>query len=225
MQTEEELSRLYGEAWQRPEEQTAETGGTNSRLAKVYVANLGSTLGLRDFQGLQILDFGAGRGVMSEALANVGAAVTSLEPWGCEYLESRGLCVCRNVHEILRGSREFDGVVMIDVWEHLTDPWNTMDQINQLLRSKGWCFVATPNPLGLNARIFHNRWREANKSTHLMFPEPKTIERMFADAGFSQWKRLRWIVRYSNNPSRILLHLCLQLLGLDGELRYLAWKI
>jgi 2-polyprenyl-3-methyl-5-hydroxy-6-metoxy-1,4-benzoquinol methylase len=224
MLTEEELSRLYKKAWQMPDEKTAETGGTDSRLAKAYVANLCRTLGLRDLQGLKILDFGAGRGEMSEALAHMGADVTSLEPWGCEYLKSRGFRVCKNAYEILRRSQEFDGIVMIDVWEHLMDPWNTMHQINRLLRSKGWCFIATPNPIGMNARIIRNQWREAIKITHLMFPEPKTMERMFADAGFLQWKRLRWIVRYRNNFSIILLHICLQLIGLDGELRYLAWK-
>jgi len=93
-----------------------------------------------------------------------------------------------------------------------------------LLKVGGWIYVATPNPTGLNAKINRGNWREAKKASHLLFPSPSTLEGMLYQAGFSKIKRLRWFIRFHCNPIRVMIHYIMQMTGLDGELRYLAWK-
>ena len=222
MPTKEELEQLYDKSWLEPLKKTSETGGTTIRLARLYTQKLARELQIESYEKLKILDFGAGRGAMSESLREMGASVECCEPYGYEYLNRQGFKVHRDLASL--SEKKFDGIVMIDVWEHLTEPWTILSLLYGLLPSGGWLYIATANPLGLNARLRGDRWREACKEGHLMFPEPCTLERMLQEVGFSRWKRVKWLIRYSVNPAKIIIHWSMQLLGLDGELRYIAWK-
>ena len=221
MPSKKELDDLYQSSWLRAEEMTRETGGTDDRLARVYAHRLAKSLKRQDFQGLRILDFGAGRGAMLRIFRNLGANVVGVEPYGITYLHDRGFEAYRDLSNI---PGNFDGITMIDVFEHLYEPWNIFKQLYNVLRRDGWIYVATGNPLGLNARIMKGNWREAKKPGHLFWPTPKFMEQMLKLSGFKRVKRLRWLVRYTYNPIKIVIHYSLQLTGLDGELRYLAWK-
>lgn len=221
MPTKNELDVLYQDSWSMAEEMTHETGGTDDRLARVYAHRLAKSLGRQDLQGLRILDFGAGRGAMLRALRDLGAEAVGVEPYGITYLHDQGFDAYQDLSDV---SGRFDGVVTIDVFEHLHKPWNILRQLYDVLAKDGWIYVATGNPLGLNARLTKGNWREAKKPGHLVWPTPGLMVQMLTWAGFKQVKRLRWFVKYTNNPIRIALHYSLQLTGLDGELRYLAWK-
>lgn len=216
-----ELDEFYDRSWSNPEIERSETGGTDVWLAYVYVRKLARSLGRPDLDGLRILDFGAGRGDMLEALRGVGARAVGVEPHGFEYLQSKGFKVYRTLPEV---PGTWDGIVMIDVFEHLEKPWETLTSLRNLLAEDGWIYIATPNPVGLNARINKGRWREARKPAHLVFPHPSTMEKMLIHAGFRRIKRLRWLVRFHENPVKMVLNWAMQVGGLDGELKYLACK-
>lgn len=221
MPTQQELDTLYESSWTDPEQCTSETGGTSLALARVYANRLLRALGLSSFQGLRILDFGAGRGNMLKALQELGAEVVGVETYGKVYLESQGFEGYEQLSEVVG---RFDGIVTIDVVEHLHSPWDTLKTLNVLLKEKGWLYVATGNPLGLNARVNGSNWREAKKAGHLVFPSPRTLEKMLLEAGFLKVERLKWLIRFHRNPVRIILNYGMQMLGVDGELRYLGWK-
>ncbi|MBV6396006.1 MAG: Ubiquinone biosynthesis O-methyltransferase [Anaerolineales bacterium] len=223
MPTPQELEELYAVAWSDADRHRSGTGGTTEQLANTYAYALAKEIGQQDLRNLKIMDFGAGRGDFAKALQHAGADTTCVEPFGFDYLKEQGLSVQRGLDE-LPAHTQFDGIVMVDVWEHLTEPWKTMETFAGLLRSGGWLFIATPAPLGLNARVRGDLWREARKSVHLLFPEPRTLERMHKETGFASWKRLKWNVRYSDNPAVAAYQSLLQMTGLDGELRSLAWK-
>ncbi len=158
---------------------------------------------------------------MLEALQSAGARAAGVEPYGFEYLRLRGFEVYQTLSE---APGDWDRVVMIDVFEHLDKPWEVLAHLRELLADGGWIYVATANPVGLNARINKGKWREARKQTHLLFPHPTTMEQMLSQVGFRQIKRLHWLIRYHRNPVRTLFNYAMQLIGLDGELRYLAWR-
>ena len=221
MPTKEELDELYNNSWSTPEKATSETGGTDERLAKIYARKLAKSLQRRNFQGLRILDFGAGRGAMLKALREMGADACGVEPYGMEYLQTQGFEVYQDLSDV---SGPFNGIVMIDVFEHLHHPWLIIKDLYNMLSEGGWIYIATGNPLGLNARITQGNWREAKKAGHLVWPTPKLMEEILKWASFRNVKRLRWLVRYSNNPLKRGLHALMQLTRLDGALRYLAWK-
>ena len=219
----DDLVQLYRESWSDPHEHRAETGGTDIGLARAYARKLACSLSLRDFCGLKLLDFGAGRGAMLTALKELGADVYAIEPFGYEYLRRHGFVAFSTLDEVPE-ELTFDGIVAIDVIEHLHAPWNEIKQFKNYIKDSGWVYMATLNASGLNAMVFRSNWREVLKMGHLMFFTPFNLEVILANSGYRQYRRLKWFIQYRRNPIRRLLHSILQNLHLDGELRYLGWK-
>lgn len=224
MPTLQDLDALYNRSWEAPAKNSNETGGTTVDLAEVYASQLTKSLGRCDLRGLRILEYGAGRGEFLRALERRGAQVFALEPYGKEYLQQQGFPSFRAIEDLPEGVL-FDGIVTIDVVEHEFAAWGVLRRLRPLLVHNGWLYVATPNPAGLNAKLTGERWREAQKPGHLLFFPPRTLERVLAEAGFARPQRLRWNVPYGTSLVTRLKDLMLSTLGLDGELRYLAFRL
>ena len=223
LQFEGGFDELYKKAWQDTDNHKDKTGGTDLELARIYARKLVSVLGLKDFKGLKLLEFGAGRGNMLAALLELGANVYGVEPFGYEYLKNKGFKVFRTLEEI-PGGILFDGIVTIDVIEHVLHPWDILNLLYGRLNSQGWFYVTTPNAGSLNARLSAGNWRELHNSSHIYFLDQKCLEIILNKIGLNKFIRLRWFVQYTNNPLRVLMHYVLQQFGLDGELRYLIVK-
>jgi len=221
--TQDDLTRLYTASWSDPESNLSETGGTDDRLADLYARKLNHAVRSRGLAGQRILDFGAGRGAMLRALRHLGAYVVAIEPFGYARLQAQGFSVFRSVAELPTGL-ELDGIVTLDVIEHLPTPWATLRDLGALLRTGGWMFTATPNGHSLAARVHGPRWRDATNPGHLVVLSPKSLATALAAAGFTRYARLRWFIRYDDRVGRRFVHWGLQAARMDGELRYLAWK-
>lgn len=218
----QDLHALYGQSWVAPMECCAETGGTTRILAEEYAKRLGRALGRQELKGLKILDYGAGRGEFARVLSRLGADVYAVDPYGKPYLEQMGLRAYATLDELPADLR-FDGIVSIDVVEHELAAWDVLRRFRDILAPGGWVYVATPNPNGLNAKVFGSHWREAKKPGHLVFFGPKTLERVLQEAGFARTQRLRWNIRYGKSLLTRAKDFVLSQLELDGELRYLAF--
>lgn len=221
MPTLEELEHLYTAAWKKPQSEIEMTGATERTLAEAYAKKLAGSLGRKDLAGLKILDYGAGRGDVLATLKALGADVFAVEPFGEEFLRKRGFPTFSEVEAIPPGLR-FDGVVMIDVVEHVAEPRVLLSRLKEKLRRPAWIYLATPNAASLRARIQGARWGEALNPVHLFLYTPRSLTLLLDGSGFEKVTRLRWMIRYPANPLRRLLHMLLQLLGIDGELRYMA---
>lgn len=221
--SDEELAELYRNSWRDPIENTRETGGTNPSLARIYSAKLARALARRDFTGLTVLDFGAGRGAMLAALSELGADVYGIDPFGAAALERRAFQAYRALSDLPRSLR-FDGIVMIDVIEHLSAPGVVLTQLREILKDHGWIFIATPNVAGLAARLSGSNYREALKPGHLILFGPAGLEKLLEQSGFCSCRRLMWLVPYRRNPLRRLVHFGLQSTGMDGEARFIGFK-
>lgn len=215
------LERLYTASWSAPVAARFETGGTTDRLARLYAARLAHALGAKRLDGLRILEFGAGRGEFLAALHANGADVCAIEPYGCDLLLRRGFEAYRSLGD-LPGGQPFDGVITVDVVEHLARPWEDLAALRGLLKPEGFLYVSTLNAGGLNALLSRSRWREIRKEGHLLFFTVETLQRVLVSAGFDVPQRLRWRIPYHSSVLRRILDFALQALSLDGELRLLA---
>jgi len=166
------------------------------------------------------LDFGTGRGDMLAVLSELGADVYGVEPFGYEYLEDKGFKVFREIEDIPKGFL-FDGIIANDVIEHIFCPWDVMDKLYGLLNVSGWLYIATPNTGGLNAVFSRARWREFYNRGHIRFFNSSCLKSVFFKFSITKYKRLRWFIRYNNNPLEILVHYFLQFFRLDGVIRYI----
>ncbi len=218
------LAALYNTSWTAADENPSETGATGSVDARTFVGFLLRALGKPSFSGNRILDFGAGRGAMASALREAGAEILAIEPFGSDYLKGLGFNAHRDLDELPSHLR-FDGIVSLEVLEHLLEPREALARLYGRLVDGGWLFVTTPNAAGLPAKLHRERWREAAKAGHVLFFTPATLKRILVETGFRDVRRLRWLVRYSGAPRlRAALHFVLQSVLQDGHLRFLAHK-
>ena len=159
---------------------------------------------------------------MASALAELGADIYAIEPFGFDFLVSQGIKAFKSMKDLPSNLR-FDGVVSISVLEHLEAPWVQISAIRDRLKPSGWTYLATPNASGLTARWNGDDWREAARPGHLVLLTPRSMSKMLEHAGFSRYQRLKWYVAYRQGI-RMYLGYVLQMLQVDGELRYLAFK-
>jgi SAM-dependent methyltransferase len=223
MPSKSDLDGLYSKSWLEPETNTSETGGTDERLAGVYADKLRTALGVPDFSTRAVLDFGAGRGSMVKALRDLGAETYAVEPFGYHQLRAQGFSVFRSLLDLPADLR-FDGIVTLDVLEHVPLPWETIGQLHALLKPRGWIFVATPNNRSLAARMRGADWSDASNPGHLVVLSPRSLLLALETGGFRRVRRQTWFIRYADSIERRLIHWCLQAARIDGELRYVAWK-
>ena len=222
--TDSELGALYRSSWTDSEAHSDETGGTDRELGHRLSAALLRELGRCDFSGQRILDFGAGRGGMSAALRDRRADVVAVEPFGDAGLRHLGIPVYRDLGEV-PAELQFDGIVAIEVAEHLRDPCGALRQLADALRHGGWLLLTTPNPLGLAALLRGRRWRSALNAGHILFFPAPTLHRALCELGFVKVRRTRWIIRFPDaSPPHAIVQSVLQWLQLGGGLRFLAVK-
>lgn len=214
---------LYEDSWTAPFENRSETGGTSLELAVVYVKKLAETLKRNDFRGLRILDFGAGRGDAMTVLSELGADVYGVEPFGYQGLVERGFKMFRTLDEIPEGLA-FDGIITMDVVEHLMTPWVEIKRLYNLLNTDGFLYISTPNTDSLRAVMEGEKWREAGRPGHFVLFNQNSMENMLEGLEFKSIKRLRWYLKYNENKMHTFLGYMLQTVGIDGELRYLIRK-
>jgi len=104
--------------------------------------------------GLELLDIGCGGGLLSEALADLGAAMTAIDPAprnieiAQAHAEKSGLTIdyrCESVEELAKAEKKFDAVLAMEVIEHVRDLRGFMKASASLVRPGGLLFAATLN--------------------------------------------------------------------------------
>jgi 2-polyprenyl-3-methyl-5-hydroxy-6-metoxy-1,4-benzoquinol methylase len=219
----ESVIELYVNSWSEPLTHTSETGGTSMNLARIYVRKIAESLGVTDFSGLKILDFGAGRGDVLIALSEMGAEVYGVEPFGYQRLLNMGFKIFRTLDEIPSGVT-FDGIVTMDVVEHLGSPWQEIARFDLLLKKGGFIYISTPNANSLRAKIQGDRWKEAMRAGHFVLFTESSLETILDKSGYKNRKRLKWYIQYNKSRIQNVLGYLLQSVLIDGELRYLIRK-
>jgi SAM-dependent methyltransferase len=222
--SEEQLGELYRSSWSNVDLHVDETGGTNSKLGQIILQKLLRELNVKDFSGQRVLDFGAGRGGMSVALRKMQANVTAIEPFGYNYLRQLKIPVYRDLSQ-MPVHCEFDGIVMMEVIEHLRNPCDLLSQLYHILRPGGWVLLTTPDPKSLAARLYGQRWSSAANAGHIAFLTGQTLHEVLSRFDFKEIRQTRWVIRFPDVPyHRTIVQSVLQLLRLGGGLRFLAVK-
>jgi len=168
-----------------------------------------------------IVDFGCGAGHFLEFLADAGyrniiGVERSLRL--AIHLRNKGLEVRENLLQIEDGS--VDVVLAIEVLEHLEDPKSALAEIHRILKRSGSILITTPNQKSIKAKVLRWRWKEFRRPSHLIFFDRNSLKRLLEEVGFSRARGLKDIYYTRYRP----IEFCLNLLGLTGNIRFLAFK-
>ena len=105
--------------------------------------------------GLSVLDLGCGGGILSEAMANLGANVTGIDPAErsikvakihAEKSNSDVNYLCGSSETLAKSMYEsYDVVTCMEMLEHVTSPEKEIEACSSLLKSGGTLIVSTIN--------------------------------------------------------------------------------
>ncbi|MDO8482913.1 MAG: methionine biosynthesis protein MetW [bacterium] len=78
-----------------------------------------------------------------------------------------------------------DAVLLYQVFEHLSNPAQTLNIISRIVKKGGFFIVAFPNIASLQSRIFKGKWFHLDPPRHLVFFAPDEFEKKLENLG---WK-------------------------------------
>jgi 2-polyprenyl-3-methyl-5-hydroxy-6-metoxy-1,4-benzoquinol methylase len=169
--------------------------------------------------GTRVLDYGCGTGELVEQLRASGVEASGLErsDTARQYaLAQRNLCILPDTQSIQRES--LDVVTMVEVIEHLTDPYHALEEIRSRLRPGGLILVTTPNRRGFRARLEGGQWREAQKKFHVVLFERESLANLLRMAGYTKIQQIRYSPVQRPGLKGWLIVRLLQFFGLPGTL-------
>ncbi|MCC7359788.1 MAG: class I SAM-dependent methyltransferase [Anaerolineales bacterium] len=156
---------------------------------------------LRDLTGRpgRLLDFGCGGGFFLGAAKAEGWQVFGLEPLPGHAIYARARFGAQVITDTLRADSfapgQFDAITAFQVFEHLPQPRENLQQLARFLRPGGALLIEVPNIANWGVRLLGPRHRHFVQD-HLNFFSAATLSRLLADGGLT--------VRGHYFPSRTL---------------------
>ncbi|WP_340588368.1 class I SAM-dependent methyltransferase [Erythrobacter alti] len=148
----------------------------------------------------RLLDVGGGIGTTALHLKEIGRAeqvgvidaVIKPGTAGVDFQSNANLDKRSEVEPFLTENGPFDTILLLDVLEHLVDPWDRVDQFAKHLSTGGALIASIPNVRHISLLrdlIFRNRWNYADAGlldrTHLRFFTKESALELLQRAGLT----------------------------------------
>jgi 2-polyprenyl-3-methyl-5-hydroxy-6-metoxy-1,4-benzoquinol methylase len=221
MPSSQQLQEAYSAAYCPIAAQGDQTGFESNKQMLLGLA--GFLLNHRVQRGARVLELGAGTGRFASILSARGINVDGVELGDNARHEAKkryGFDFKSDLSEITSDS--YDWAIAVEVLEHLSDPFSTLNTLRTKLKPNGMLFLTTPNAKGLAARLYGSDWREAKNPLHLVLFTPCSLRQLLPRSGYKGIEILRFSPLGDLSAGRRLLHRGLQTLDLYGGLRVIA---
>jgi SAM-dependent methyltransferase len=122
--------------------------------------------------GGRLLEIGSAYGFfLLEAVKYFEATGLEISEVASAYARGRGLNIINSTinEEILSTTGKFDVLVLLDVIEHLQDPYNNLKLLISHLRPGGIIFITTGDLSSIFAQLSGKKWRLLTPPQHLFF--------------------------------------------------------
>ena len=135
----------------------------------------------------ELFDIGAATGFFLKIAKNRGYSVSGVEMsnHAAEKARNSGLngfsgdIMCMNIKEDV-----FDVVTMLDVVEHMTDPFKELLEVKRILKSNGFLIINSPNGQSFLSKILKTRWHLVLPPEHLFYFSPRNLSMFMESNGF-----------------------------------------
>ncbi|MFA5976145.1 MAG: class I SAM-dependent methyltransferase [Elusimicrobiota bacterium] len=181
MPSQDDLANLYSEGYTHFQLSDDAAGPAEILSARQKLARACRFLPETPPRGWRLLDVGCAAGTFVSIARQLGFQAEGLD----EYLpENRQNEFLRRggIDSLPTGS--FDLVTLLNVAEHLVDPWPLLSGAYRLLRPGGVLLLTCPYGAGLACRIYRNRWVHMTLDEHLLFWTPASLTRILRAVGF-----------------------------------------
>lgn len=134
-----------------------------------------------------LLDLGCGLGFFLDTAFEAGFDVHGVEfnRFAIEYMRQRYAFSAESFDTFLTGERRFDVITMLDVIEHLRDPFGCLDLIHSRLNSGGVVAVSTMDSTSVVSRLMGKRLEDFRRvSEHLYFFSRANLASIMSKHGF-----------------------------------------
>lgn len=137
----------------------------------------------------RVLDIGSGDGLFLGYMKSVGWEAFGAEPRkaAAEASEKQfGITVFPGMlHDAPFEKGSFDAVTLNNVFEHVHNPVELLEQVKEFLKPDGLLMIDVPNFNSLESRLFGDRWVALDVPRHLYHYTRKTLVAMLEKGGFS----------------------------------------
>lgn len=135
----------------------------------------------------KIFDIGAATGFFLKIAKNRGYSVSGVEmsQYAASIASEAGIEVSSgDMMSMSIKPEEFDVVTMLDVLEHMTEPFKEISEVRRILKPGGLLLVNTPNGQSLLSKILKTRWHLVLPPEHLFYFSPKNLALFLEKNGF-----------------------------------------
>ncbi|MGD1847181.1 MAG: class I SAM-dependent methyltransferase [Salibacteraceae bacterium] len=150
----------------------------------------------------RILDIGCGNGIFLDSMTHQG----DYEIYGIELdgESARRAAQVPNIHLQIGPlswedypENHFDAITLFHVFEHLTEPRETLEIMERILKPDGTLILSFPNIDSWQSRWFKGNWFHLDPPRHLFFFTPKDFKREMNGLGFEVVKEKHFNVEYN----------------------------
>lgn len=138
----------------------------------------------------KVLDIGCGNGRFLLHLLKYG----DFELYGTELESNSAKRVARipqinlTLGHLVKASFKdevFDVITMFHVFEHLTEPKETLEIISKIIKKDGTLIISFPNINSLQSKLFKGKWLHLDPPRHLIFFHSKDFIKILKTYGFN----------------------------------------
>lgn len=149
-----------------------------------------------------ILDIGCGNGGFLQQMLQRGYSVTGTElsPDSADRVDTelRPHVYIGDLLNIDWQDRRYDAISLWHVFEHLSQPFRTLEKIYDLLKPGGYAFFSMPNHESTQAQNFGPHWFHLDPPRHLFGFGPNSFTKLLKQTNFTVKKTSTW--SFEQNP-------------------------
>lgn len=142
---------------------------------------------LKNVKKGKLLDIGCCTGALLAEAKKLGWKVYGIDPsvWACKMaFELHHLKISNATVQSYKASKKkFEAIVLIDVFEHVNDPFSVLKKVNRLLSKNGILCLVTPDYGSIVSKLLGERWWGI-RLAHLSYFRDLDLTRLFEKTGF-----------------------------------------